>query len=438
LVVDDEDTVRRINARFLRRLGCSSIQLDDGSGAVLYMQRVRDGQLPCPDALLMDIIMQAVHGDAAAAQIRAMGFDTLPLIAATSNTSAADQRRYLAAGFNHVLTKPFDARAIAGAFLTCGLRPLTSTVRQHSHGSTGSGVAGEGVGSPAAPGSPGGFADVSTPTPWSGAGGAGSGSSTGGGMAAGGDSEASDSSPDAADRARGSMLRAMPTARSVSSRGAPPPMAMPTPLPQSQQAILSLVTAVAAPTPLPQALLAAVAGAPPELVKPLSAAALAPPPPYSAGAGGAAAGSDFKSEPPLALGPADSPAPASMPARVASTGMDPRASFEGGSTTAPDLTVHAHAAFGGGGHHPGAGVGAVPSPRGSAHSSATHGSEGGGSGGGNLPLRPGVTLSLQEQEFASKTEAEQKVAHEGWPHVAREGLAGQRGAEASGSRQPPA
>jgi CheY-like chemotaxis protein len=123
LVVDDEDTVRRINARFLRRLGCSSIELDDGSGAVLYMQRVRDGQLPCPDALLMDIIMQAVHGDAAAAQIRAMGFDALPLIAATSNTSAADQRRYLAAGFNHVLTKPFDARAIAGAFLACGLRP---------------------------------------------------------------------------------------------------------------------------------------------------------------------------------------------------------------------------------------------------------------------------------------------------------------------------
>jgi len=129
LVVDDESTVRRVNARFLRLLGCTSIPLNDGSGAVTYMQRVRDGQLPCPDAILMDIIMQAVHGDAAAAQIRAMGFESLPMIAATSNTSAADQRRYLAAGFNHVLTKPFDATAIAGAFWGCGLRPKPHAVR---------------------------------------------------------------------------------------------------------------------------------------------------------------------------------------------------------------------------------------------------------------------------------------------------------------------
>jgi CheY-like chemotaxis protein len=373
----------------------------------------------------MDIIMQAVHGDAAAAQIRAMGFDTLPLIAATSNTSAADQRRYLAAGFNHVLTKPFDARAIAGAFLACGLRPLTSTVRQHSHGSTGSGGAGAGVSSPAAPGSPGGFEDV--PTPWTAAGGVGSGSSTGAVLGALDGSDASDSSPDAAQADRGGLPRQLSTARSVASRGAPPPMATPTPTPQAQQGALSLVTAVAAPTPPLQAPLG-LAGPSSESAKPLSTAALAPPPPYSAGAGGAAAGSDFKSEPPLAFGPADAPAPASMPARVASTGMDPRASFEAGSMTASDLTVHAHSHLGGGGHHPSAGVGAAPSPRGSAHSS-----------GGNLPLRAGVALSLLEQEFASKTEAEQKVAHEGWPHVAREeSLAGQRGADSTGSRQPPA
>jgi CheY-like chemotaxis protein len=140
LVVDDESTVRRVNARFLRRMGCTAIPLDDGSGAVTYMQRVRDGQLPCPDAILMDIIMQAVHGDAAAAQIRAMGFERLPMIAATSNTSAADQRRYLAAGFNHVLTKPFDASAIAGAFLGCGLRPRPDAVRLPSETPTQSAI----------------------------------------------------------------------------------------------------------------------------------------------------------------------------------------------------------------------------------------------------------------------------------------------------------
>jgi PAS domain S-box-containing protein len=60
------------------------------------------------DAVLMDLQMPVMDGFEAAAAIRAMGLDTLPVIAMTANALDEDRRRALAAGMNDYLAKPID------------------------------------------------------------------------------------------------------------------------------------------------------------------------------------------------------------------------------------------------------------------------------------------------------------------------------------------
>ncbi|KAF9352513.1 kinase-regulated stress-responsive transcription factor skn7, partial [Mortierella sp. NVP85] len=100
LLVEDDDTSRRLSARFLQIFGCSFDVAEDGFAAVGKMSNQKY------DLVLMDIMMPKLDGISATTQIRQ--FDAMtPIISMTSNTTASDIMTYFATGMNDILPKPF-------------------------------------------------------------------------------------------------------------------------------------------------------------------------------------------------------------------------------------------------------------------------------------------------------------------------------------------
>jgi PAS domain S-box-containing protein len=67
------------------------------------------------DAVLMDLQMPVMDGFEAAAAIRAMGQDRLPILAMTANAMEDDRRRALQAGMDGYLAKPIDVDELVAA-----------------------------------------------------------------------------------------------------------------------------------------------------------------------------------------------------------------------------------------------------------------------------------------------------------------------------------
>ena len=109
LVVDDEQSHRRIACRMLERLGCTSMELEDGEdlmrALVLTTRKF--------DAVLLDIVMRHSNGLAVVADLRAHHIVELPVVAATAYHSAPEDADYIHAGFDAILDKPFTQRQLA-------------------------------------------------------------------------------------------------------------------------------------------------------------------------------------------------------------------------------------------------------------------------------------------------------------------------------------
>ncbi len=106
LVVEDNEINRTVARLLLEGWGVVVDEAEDGAAGVA---RVRY-ELPY-DAVLMDIQMPGLNGIDATAAIRALP-DALrahtPIIALTANAFRADRDRYLAAGLDACLSKPFE------------------------------------------------------------------------------------------------------------------------------------------------------------------------------------------------------------------------------------------------------------------------------------------------------------------------------------------
>ncbi|KAI8605843.1 hypothetical protein EDD21DRAFT_286558, partial [Dissophora ornata] len=101
LLVEDDDTCRRLSSRLLQIFGCPFDVAEDGVAAVGKMSHQKY------DIVLMDIMMPNLDGVSATTQIRQ--FDAMtPIISMTSNTTATDVMTYLANGMNDILPKPFS------------------------------------------------------------------------------------------------------------------------------------------------------------------------------------------------------------------------------------------------------------------------------------------------------------------------------------------
>jgi CheY-like chemotaxis protein len=110
LVADDNDVAQRLCKRVLEKAGYNVIVAMDGLQAVDVALSQR------PSMILMDVAMPGIDGLEAMRRIKAE-VPTMPVVIASAHSMASDTDRFLAAGADKVLSKPFrlaDLVAIVG------------------------------------------------------------------------------------------------------------------------------------------------------------------------------------------------------------------------------------------------------------------------------------------------------------------------------------
>jgi CheY-like chemotaxis protein len=100
LVADDNEVAQRLCRRVLEKAGHKVLTASDGIEAVAVA-------LASPlDMILMDVAMPGMDGLEAMRQIKAQK-PGLAIVIASAHSMASDRERFLAAGADDVLSKPF-------------------------------------------------------------------------------------------------------------------------------------------------------------------------------------------------------------------------------------------------------------------------------------------------------------------------------------------
>src|SRR5579859_1111563 len=100
LVADDNDVAQRLCKRVLEKAGYSVLTAVDGLQAVDVAMKQH------PSMILMDVAMPGIDGLEAMRRIKA-AIPTMPIVIASAHSMASDRERFLAAGADNVLSKPF-------------------------------------------------------------------------------------------------------------------------------------------------------------------------------------------------------------------------------------------------------------------------------------------------------------------------------------------
>jgi len=100
LVADDNDVAQRLCKRVLEKAGFGVLIAADGLQAVDTAFRER------PSMILMDVAMPGIDGLEAMRRIKTE-MPSLPIVIASAHSMASDRERFLAAGADNVLSKPF-------------------------------------------------------------------------------------------------------------------------------------------------------------------------------------------------------------------------------------------------------------------------------------------------------------------------------------------
>ncbi len=106
LLVEDQDVNRLLARLLLEANGATVYEAPSGPRALAWM-----AANPAPDVVLMDIQMPGMSGLDVTRRIRALSDParhSVPIVALTANAFRGDIERYLAAGMNACLTKPFE------------------------------------------------------------------------------------------------------------------------------------------------------------------------------------------------------------------------------------------------------------------------------------------------------------------------------------------
>ena len=111
LLVEDNPVNREVAVGMLETLGCAAYAAENGRLALDAINK------HAFDAVLMDCNMPVMDGLAATAELRRReqnaGGARLPIIALTANAMEGDRERYLAAGMDDFLGKPFSQQQLA-------------------------------------------------------------------------------------------------------------------------------------------------------------------------------------------------------------------------------------------------------------------------------------------------------------------------------------
>ena len=107
LVADDNEVAQRLCRRVLEKAGHKVLTASDGQEAVnLALEN-------SPDIILMDVAMPGMDGLEAMRQIRAQK-PGMTVVIASAHSMANDRERFLAAGADDVLSKPFKLTDLTG------------------------------------------------------------------------------------------------------------------------------------------------------------------------------------------------------------------------------------------------------------------------------------------------------------------------------------
>ncbi len=120
LVADDNEVAQRLCRRVLEKAGHKVLTASDGQEAVnLALEN-------SPDIILMDVAMPGMDGLEAMRQIRAQK-PGMTVVIASAHSMANDRERFLAAGADDVLSKPFKLTDLTGVVDRLGGRSSSTT-----------------------------------------------------------------------------------------------------------------------------------------------------------------------------------------------------------------------------------------------------------------------------------------------------------------------
>jgi CheY-like chemotaxis protein len=100
LVADDNDVAQRLCRRVLEKAGYGVLIAADGLQAVDVAFKQK------PAMILMDVAMPGIDGLEAMRRIKAE-MPAMPIVIASAHSMASDRERFVAAGADDVLSKPF-------------------------------------------------------------------------------------------------------------------------------------------------------------------------------------------------------------------------------------------------------------------------------------------------------------------------------------------
>ena len=119
LLVEDEDTLRRVVRDLLEQEGYAVCEARDGSEALEQVDQ------HAPDLVLLDLNLPTVDGYTVLAQLRSRpATRDLPIIVLSARGDEENEVRVLRLGATDFLTKPFRPRALTARLETAlGRRP---------------------------------------------------------------------------------------------------------------------------------------------------------------------------------------------------------------------------------------------------------------------------------------------------------------------------
>ncbi|URK19346.1 response regulator [Thalassospira sp. GO-4] len=111
LIVDDNQMHREVAKEFMIRNGAQVYTASGGYEAISKVQNYRDEI----DIVLMDVQMPDLNGFDAVKRIRELGYQDIPVLMMTANSTSELHHRSLQSGANEVVIKPFVMREIVMA-----------------------------------------------------------------------------------------------------------------------------------------------------------------------------------------------------------------------------------------------------------------------------------------------------------------------------------
>ncbi|KAB2941612.1 MAG: response regulator [Hyphomicrobium sp.] len=118
LLAEDNEINSLLAKRVLEKCGCDYVAVTNGADAVAVVRRALEGEVCGVDLVLMDIFMPQLDGIEAARAIKELYaraprcIAAPPIVALTANAFAEDRQRYLDAGMDDYLAKPFDKASL--------------------------------------------------------------------------------------------------------------------------------------------------------------------------------------------------------------------------------------------------------------------------------------------------------------------------------------